>query len=163
MNENTMTCNGRNIFIIDKKPLFFSTLKIKDNVFSLQSEAGETLSGSQFPLTSDIYACLYCDKLKNIIFILRQPTPYTASLIFAEESSYENALKLLKEAAPALLYSPQNEKINGYAAGITEKLSEGIEIKIIDAQKEDSIIYCPNCGTQCDPGIPYCMECGSSI
>lgn len=163
MSENTITLGGKNIFIIDKKPQFFRNLQIRDNVFSLKSEDDKLLSGSQFPLGNNIYACLYCDKLKNIIFILKEPTPYTASVIFAEKNEYKKALKLLKDTAPALLFSPQNEKINGYATGITEKLTEGIEIKIIDAQKEDSIIYCPNCGTQCDPSIPYCMECGSSL
>lgn len=163
MNETILTCNGKNIFIINKKPQFFSTLTLSGSEIALKSDSGSILQNTPVTLGKNIYACLYCDKLKNITLIVKEPDPYTASIIFSEESVYKEALKSLKKNAPSLLFSPQNEKINGYAAGITEKLAEGIEIKIIDAQKEDSIVYCPLCGTQCDPGIPYCMECGAEL
>jgi len=60
-------------------------------------------------------------------------------------------------------FSEQNKKINGYASALVEKMRDGIELTIVDSTDTVKVPICPECGMQCDPSIPYCMECGASI
>ena len=76
---------------------------------------------------------------------------------------FEKTLGLLKETYKNVEFSEQNKKINGYASALVEKMRDGIELTIVDSTDTVKVPICPECGMQCDPSIPYCMECGASI
>jgi len=155
--------NGKNLYIVKKKPQQDDIIEIISNVLKLKDKEGNILKQGQIDLQQDTYACLYCRQLKNITFIVCKEGVFSASLIMAEETQFEAVLKLIGEACPTLEPSEQNAKINGYAASLVEKLQEGVTVTIMDTKEEESIKCCPVCGMQCDPNIPYCMECGASV
>ena len=154
---------GKNLYIVNKKPQ--NVLRIENSGTNLYIKNSENtiLNEGKIDLSEDVYTCLYCKQIKNIIFIIKKDTVFSASLILAEESAFNSALILIKTACPALELSEQNAKINGYAASVVEKLQEGVSVKIMETKEEKSIKCCPVCGMQCDPNIPYCMECGASV
>lgn len=153
---------GRNLYIADKKAVKTDKFKIEGMTVEILS-GEEILSKGKIDLGKDAYACLFCKQLKNITFIIQKAEVYSTSLIMADESEFEKILEQIKMAYPALELSEQNAKINGYAASVVEKLQEGIMVTIMDTKQEARIKYCPVCGMQCDPNIPYCMECGASV
>lgn len=154
---------GKNLYIVNKKPQQVDKVENIDTVLNLKNQNNNILELGQIDLEQDIYACLYCKKLKNITFIVHKEVVFSASLIMAEEAQFETVLKLIREARPDLKLSEQNAKINRYATLLVEKLQEGVSVTIIDTKEEADIKCCPVCGVQCDPNIPYCMECGASV
>ena len=141
--------------IIDKKPHNFEEILLLEN--EIQIEGITTIK------VKDIYACLYFEGLKNITFIVNSETPHCATLLLKETDEYQKKLKSLQEKYKNILFSQQDKKINGYAGAIVDKLREGIETGIVDAIVELDIKCCPVCGMECDPNIPYCMECGAEV
>ena len=144
-----------NLCIIDKKPQNFTELTFKDEKILI----GEDVE----IVVEEIYACLYFEGLKNITFIVNGDKPYCATLLLKEIIEYQKILKSLQGKYKNVLYSQQDKKINGYAGAIVDKLREGIETGIVDAAVEVNIKCCPVCGMECDPNIPYCMECGAEV
>lgn len=147
-------CNGRNLCIVNKKTETFNRVFIEEGVLYVSNE--QTAIG-------EIYACLYCEELKNITIVVRGKEIFKIALIFENIDNFEEVLKMLKTNLTSVEISTQNIKINGYAQALVEKLQEGIAVTIIDTKEDKSIMYCPDCGVQCDPNIPYCMECGASL
>ena len=144
-----------NLCIIDKKPQPFA---------EVQLEADKILIGENIEINVDeIYACLYFEDLKNITFIVKNANPHCATLLLKEIEKYQKTLNSLQKTYKTVLFSQQDKKINGYAGAIVDKLREGIETGIVDAVVENDIKCCPVCGMECDPNIPYCMECGSEV
>ncbi len=144
-----------NLCIVDKKPQPFA---------EVQMEEKQILVGENVVINVDeIYACLYFEDLKNITFIVKNAYPHCATLLLKEMDTYTKILKSLQEKYKTVLFSQQDKKINGYAGAIVDKLREGIETGIVDAIVETDIKCCPVCGMECDPNIPYCMECGAEV
>lgn len=150
-----LLCNGRNVYIKNKKPQSFERIEIKDGMIYIE--------GREVLLDEEIYACLYYDKLKNITFIVRGTEIYTITFLFEDEKKFSAFLDAIDKEMPNIMVSEQNKKINGYASALVAKLKEGIETEIFDNKEEEDIACCPVCGMQCDPNIPYCMECGASV
>lgn len=150
-----LLCKGKNLYIENKKPRSFQKLEIKSGKIYVDEK--EVLSGGE------IYACLHYDKLKNITFIVRGIKVYSVTFFVGDEKQFIKFLDLICRAMPGIRVSAQNKKINGYASAIVAKLQEGIETEIIDTKDEEEITCCPVCGMQCDPNIPYCMECGAAV
>ena len=144
-----------NLCIVDKKPQTFENILLQENVIQI----GDVVTIN----VMDIYACLYYEELKNITFIVRGINPYCVTLLIKETDEYHKKLKNLQQKYKNLLFSQQDKKINGYAKAIVDKLREGIETGIVDAVVETNIKCCPVCGMECDPNIPYCMECGTEV
>jgi hypothetical protein len=149
-----LVLSGRNLWIVDKKPQTITDIKYEDGVIQL--------GGVSFA-AKDIYAALYCTELRNITFIIQKNEIHQMTLVLDTKEMYERVMSLVKEAFPMLELSEQGKKINGYASSLVEKLKEGIQVTIIDTKDKVKEIYCPECGMQCDPNIPYCLECGASI
>ena len=140
--------------IIDKKPQQFQEIKLDEKI----------MIGDKIEINpNEIYTCLYFEDLKNITFIVKGSSPYCATLLLKETNEYKKILKSLQERYKTVLFSQQDKKINGYAGAIVDKLREGIETGIVDAVVETDIKCCPVCGMECDPNIPYCMECGAEV
>ena len=158
-----VSLTGKNLYIANKKPQSVTSIERVDEVFMLKDEQGYLLTEGEINLKQDIHACLYCKQLKNITFIINKDTAFSTSLLVAEDALFETILGIVKEANPALELSEQNVKINGYAASVVAKLQEGVTITIMDTKEETGIKCCPVCGMQCDPNIPYCMECGAAV
>lgn len=155
--------NGKNFFIVDKKPQAVGRVYNQESILLVKDDEGKILEHGELNLRKDLYACLYCKRLKNITFIVKRDRVFSASLLIADEMQFESVLRLMREASPELELSEQNAKINGYANSLVEKLKEGVEVTIMDTKEESAIKYCSVCGMQCDPNIPYCMECGASV
>ena len=144
-----------NLCIVDKKPQNFEEIVLENE---------KILVGDNVEISvAEIYACLYFEGLKNITFIVKSEKPFCATLLLKETGKYNKILKSLQEKYSNILFSQQDKKINGYAGAIVDKLREGIETGIVDAVVETDIKSCPVCGMECDPNIPYCMECGAEV
>lgn len=150
-----LLCSGRNLYIKNKKPQNFEKIEIKNGMIFID-ERGVLSS-------EEIYACLHYDKLKNVTIIVRGAEIYSATFLFEEEKNFRAFLALINKQLPKIKVSEQNKKINGYASALVAKLQEGIETAIFDNKDEEDIACCPVCGMQCDPNIPYCMECGAAV
>ena len=147
---------GKNLFIANKKAQQLQEIEIKGTIL-------ETVPMEDIDLSKDVYACLYYGQLNTIVFIVQKEIAYMASLVLADAEQFRDILKRIKEACPSLELSEQNAKINAYAKSLVEKLQEGVAVTVIDIKKETDVKCCPVCGMQCDPNIPYCMECGASV
>jgi len=144
------------LYIVNKIPKKFDAIKADEKAILIE-EAGVKIS------VDKIHVCLYCETLKNITIIVCADEIYKASLVLDTKEQFENTLKLLKATYKSVDFSEQNKKINGYATALVEKLTVGIELTIVDSSDTVKVPICPECGMQCDPSIPYCMECGASI
>lgn len=147
-------CKGRGLCIVEKKAEEFQKISvtethIKVNGFQIEKE--------------NIHAILYSEGLRNITVIVKGSSVYKLVLIFEASKEYEAILAMMKIFFYDKEFSAQNNKINSYTNALVEKLREGITLVIMEMKQQDEVIYCPECGMQCDPNIPYCMECGASI
>jgi len=158
-----VSLRGKNLYIVNKKPQLVAEVELDASVLRLLDEEGNLLKSGKIDLGQSVYASLYCKQLRNITFIINDESPHSVSLIMGEASQFDDLLQHIREAHPALELSEQNVKINGYAASLVEKLQEGIAVAIMDTKEEKVVKCCPACGMQCDPNIPYCMECGSPV
>ena len=149
-----MVLNGKNLYVVDKVPGKLEKLEVLADKVLLQ--------GVCSVVRNEVYSCLYSEELKNIIFIVRGEKPHTVTMILNAET-FEKVLKYLKTNCAELSFSEQDKKINGYATALVDKLKAGIELTIVDSTDTVKVPICPECGMQCDPSIPYCMECGASI
>ena len=149
-----MVLNGKNLYVVNKIPGKLEKLEVLSDEILLQ--------GSEKILQKEVYSCLYSAELKNIIFIVKDHMPHTVALILNDET-FTGVLGFLQANCKNVSFSEQDKKINGYAAAIVDKLREGIETGIIDKPQQQQIKYCPMCGMECDPSIPYCMECGTEV
>lgn len=143
------------LYIIDKNAKELSAVSYEKEYLLLSNEFEIRLQ--------DIYACMYCQELCNITFIIRGENVFQLSLIIRERNKFLEILNNIKRNYNSIELLEQNKKINGYASALVEKLRNGIETTIIETKEQDEIKYCPVCGMQCDPNIPYCMECGANV
>lgn len=144
------------LYIVNKIPKKFQEMSVSPEAIVID-EAGAKI------LVDQIHVCLYSETLKNITLIVCAEEIYKASLVMESEEKYTETLALLKATCKNVDFSEQNKKINGYATALVEKMRAGIELTIVDSTDTVKVPICPECGMQCDPGIPYCMECGASI
>lgn len=157
-----LTLAGKNLYIVDKKPQMAGKIESKGTLLQILDKEESLLDGGEIDLKEDLHACLYCKQLRNIIFIINNKKAYSTSLIVADEAQFESVLEMIQTTYPAMQLSEQNAKINGYAASVVEKLQQGIEVTVMET-KEEKVKCCPVCGMECDPNIPYCMECGTPV
>ena len=146
---------GRNLWIVDKKPQTFENISYENGVLSIGKE--------QIQLSKDVYAALFCEELRNITLIVQQGEIHQMTMVLESKESFDRTFDFVKGLCPELEFSEQGRKINGYAASLVEKLREGVTVTIIDTKDNVKEIFCPDCGMQCDPNIPYCLECGASV
>ena len=144
------------LYIVNKIPKKFNEVQVNDKTIIIKEAEAE------IPVDK-IHVCLYCETLKNITLIVCADEIYKASLVMDTDEQFTKILSLLKDTYKNVEFSEQNKKINGYAAALVEKLKDGIELTIVDSTDTVKVPICPECGMQCDPSIPYCMECGASI
>ena len=144
------------LFIVNKIPKKFNDIEVTEKFISIKD------AEASIPVDK-IHVCLYCETLKNITIIVCADEIYKASLVMDTKEQFEKTLGLLKETYKNVEFSEQNKKINGYASALVEKMRDGIELTIVDSTDTVKVPICPECGMQCDPSIPYCMECGASI
>lgn len=149
-----IACEGRNLFIVDKKAQTFGEIEITEESISVKNE---TIS------VDKIHACMYCETLRNITVIVSDKDIYKVSFVLENETVFQNVLSAVKNVCKNADISEQNKKINGYATALVEKMKDGIELHIVESTDTVKVPICPVCGMQCDPSIPYCMECGASI
>ena len=150
-----LVLSGRNLWIVDKKPQTFENITCEDGVLWIGKE--------QIQLAKEVYAALFCEELRNITFIIQRDEIHHMTMVLETKESFDKVFNFIKAVCPTLEFSEQGRKINGYAASLVEKLREGITVTIIDTKDNVKEIFCPDCGMQCDPNIPYCLECGASI
>ena len=144
------------LYIVNKIPKKFNEIIADEKAIVIREAQAE------IPVDK-IHVCLYCETLKNITIIVCANEIYKASLVMDTKEQFEATLKLLKDTYRNVEFSEQNKKINGYATALVDKLKAGIELTIVDSTVTVKVPICPECGMQCDPSIPYCMECGASI
>lgn len=149
----SLLITGKNLWIVDKKPQDVSEINYAEGVLFI---------GKEQIRIKEIYAALYCKEIRNITFIVQNAEIHRMTLVLETNELFEHVFAYIKENCEELSFSEQGKKINGYAASLVEKLEEGITVTIIET-KEAKEIFCPECGMQCDPNIPYCLECGASV
>lgn len=144
------------LYIVNKIPKKFNEIQVNDKTIIIKEAEAEISADT-------IHVCLYCETLKNITLIVCTEEIYKVSFVMDTKEQFEATLRLLKNTYKNVEFSEQNKKINGYATALVEKLQDGIELTIVDSTDTVKVPICPECGMQCDPSIPYCMECGASI
>ena len=144
------------LYIVNKVPKKFGKVEVTEKAILIKD------ADAEIPVDK-IHVCLYCETLKNITIIVCADEIYKASLVMDSKEEFDKTLKLLKDTYTSIEFSQQNKKINGYASALVEKMRDGIELTIVDSTDAVKVPVCPVCGMQCDPSIPYCMECGASI
>ena len=144
------------LYIVNKIPKKFDEIEVSEKAIIIKE------ADAQIPVDK-IHACLYCETLKNITLIICDNEIYKVSLVMDTEEVFAKTLALLKNTYKAVDFSEQNKKINGYTTALVEKMKDGIELTIVESTDAVKVPICPDCGMQCDPSIPYCMECGASI
>lgn len=144
------------LYIVNKVPKKFGKVEVTEKAILIKD------ADAEIPVDK-IHVCLYCETLKNITIIVCADEIYKASLVMDSKEEFDKTLKLLKDTYTSIEFSEQNKKINGYASALVEKMRDGIELTIVDSTDTVKVPVCPVCGMQCDPSIPYCMECGASI
>ena len=144
------------LYIVNKVPKKFGKVEVTEKAILIKD------ADAEIPVDK-IHVCLYCETLKNITIIVCADEIYKASLVMDSKEEFDKTLKLLKDTYTSIEFSEQNKKINGYASAMVEKMRDGIELTIVDSTDTVKVPVCPVCGMQCDPSIPYCMECGASI
>lgn len=144
------------LYIVNKVPKKFGKVEVTEKAILIKD------ADAEIPVDK-IHVCLYCETLKNITIIVCADEIYKASLVMDSKEEFDKTLKLLKDTYTSIEFSEQNKKINGYASALVEKMKDGIELTIVDSTDTVKVPVCPVCGMQCDPSIPYCMECGASI
>ena len=149
-----LVLTGRNLWIVDKKPQTITDIKYEDGMLQ---------AGAERFAVKEIYAALFCEELRNLTFIVQGKEIRQMTLVLETAELFEQVKNFIKNACPSLEFSEQGKKINGYASSLVEKLKEGVTVTIIDTKDNVKEIFCPECGMQCDPNIPYCLECGASI
>lgn len=154
---------GKNLYIANKKANQVQEIEINETMLYAKNEKQEILQTGCIDLRKDVYACLYYGQLNTIVFIIQKEIAYMASFVLADAEQFRDILKKIKEVSPDLELSEQNAKINGYAMSVVTKLNEGVTVKILETKEGEKVKCCPECGMQCDPNIPYCMECGASV
>ena len=144
------------LYIVNKVPKKFDKVELTEKAILIKE------ADAEIPVDK-IHVCLYSETLKNITLIVCADEIYKASLVMDTPEQFAGTLNLLKNAYKNVEFSEQNKKINGYATALVEKLNAGIELTIVDSSDTVKVPICPECGMQCDPSIPYCMECGASV
>ena len=144
------------LYIVNKIPKKFNEIEVNGSTISIKE------AQVQIPVDK-IHVCLYSETLKNITLIVCAEEIYKASLVMDSKEAFEKTLATLKATCKSVDFSEQNKKINGYATALVDKMRAGIELTIVDSTDTVKVPICPDCGMQCDPSIPYCMECGASI
>lgn len=156
--------DSRNFFLIDRKPQSLTKVTAGKSGLILQGPAGQVLDNGVIVMNDSVRAGLYCEDVKNITFLAKQAGKYAVeTLIFGRKEDFRKVLDQIRSRYPKLEISRQNRKINRYAERIREKLNDGAEVRIVDAVREEDVVICPECGAQCAPGTPYCMECGAEL
>lgn len=150
-----MKLSGRNLWIVDKKPQALSDIEYTEGVLCIGQE--------QIQANREVYAALYCTELRNITFIVQNEKIHQMTMVLDTNENFEAVFQFIKNACPKLEFSEQGKRINGYASSLVEKLEEGITVTIIETKDNEKLIFCSECGMQCDPNIPYCLECGASV
>lgn len=154
---------GRGTQVLHKKASPFASVEVAEDGLRLIDRDGEILYPGYAGEQNEIVAWLYADRQKNLTMIVQKPDPDMMTLLFVKEEDYKHVKELLKRAFPDAVWSKQNEKINGYASTLVEKLKEGTTLRVIDAIDEEEMLRCPVCGMQVEPGMAYCMECGAEL
>ena len=150
-----LVLTGRNLWIVDKKPQTLADISYSEGILFVGKE--------QIHLEKEVYAALFCEELRNLTFIIQRQEIHQMTLVLETAQLFEEVVNFMKEMCPSLELSEQGKKINGYASSLVEKLKEGIVVTIIETKDNVKEVFCPECGMQCDPNIPYCLECGASV
>ena len=154
--------DGRNMCIINKKAEFFKEVFLIRDRFIFKNADGSILSVGAVA-GNHILACLHCEQLRNITILSDDGEYKKITFILEDKYNFEQLLDLFEAVCSAEIVSAQNKNINGYTTALVEKLKDGIKLTIVETKEQENVILCPVCGMQCEPGIPYCMECGASI
>lgn len=154
---------GKNLYIANKKAHQVHEIEINGAKLYAKNEKQQIFQAGEIDLSKEVYACLFYRHLNTIVFVVQKDIAYMVSVILAEKEQFEQLLEQIRAACPSLELSEQNAKINGYAMSVVAKLNEGVAVKILETKEEAKVKCCPECGMQCDPNIPYCMECGASV
>ena len=160
--EMKLTIDGRNLIIKDKKATTFHEIELTDEMLMVLDEQGAALVEGTIEV-EEVHACMYCELLRNITWILAGEEIEKLTMVFEKEEEFKNVVNAIRDTYKSWEITEQNKKINGYAAALVEKMKAGIELHIVESSDEVKVPVCPVCGMQCDPDIPYCMECGASV
>ena len=154
--------DGRNMCIISKKAEYFNEVFLIRDRFIFKNADGGILSVGAVA-GNHILACLHCELLRNITILSDDGEYKKVTFVLENKDNFEQLLDLFEAVCDEEKISAQNKKINGYTTALVEKLKDGIKLSIVETKEQENVILCPACGMQCEPGIPYCMECGASV
>ena len=153
---------GRNICILNKKPELFNEVFLIKDRFIFKSAEGSILSVGAVA-GNHILACLHCEQLRNITILSNDGEYKKITFVLDNKDNFQQLLDLFEAVCPEENMSAQDKKINGYTTALVEKLKDGIKLTIVETKEKEFVILCPVCGMECEPGIPYCMECGANV
>ncbi len=144
------------LYIENKIPKKFTEIEIKAEQVMVP-EINASIAANQMLI------CLYCELLKNITLIIKKDEIKRVVFLLDTKEQFEDMVSRLKAAYKNVEFYERNKKINGFAASVVDQMRNGYSVTIVPSTDRVSVPICPDCGMQCDPSIPYCMECGASI
>lgn len=159
-----MEYKNRFVYIRDKKPQVVSEAIFSPRTIILK--AGDSLvDNGVINLVSGTYAVLHCEEITNISIVTAGTDSRVLTFYIEDKDEFLATVDAISSCGADLTISPQNIKLNSYAVSISEKLKDGIEIRIFDAKTDEDTVECPECGVanDWDPNMPYCMECGAAL
>ena len=152
-----------NYLIINRKAQRFSTMRIAGRTALFLDSSGKVLDYGVISLRESIYAVLFCEKVRNITFVIdKGKAADVVTILWCEEEAFREGLEVLKKVT-GLHFSPQNKKLNRYAEAVAEKLSMGVKLRITDEVRAADMVKCPECGMLNPEGSMYCLDCGAEI
>lgn len=148
----------KNYLIINRKATAFDVMTIDNGMAHF---ACEGVAIGNVALGKAVYAALYCDEVKNVTLV-EKDGPDVVTLLWVKEADYCAGREVIGTSIDVEL-SRQNLKLNRYAEDIAKKLTDGVELRVVDALDKSDMVACPDCGMLSPKGTPYCMDCGAEL
>lgn len=105
-----------NFLLINRKPQVLEEVIPGEKGLIFLGKDRHILDHGVLVMDSGVRACLYCDDVRNLTFLVDRPGAYgIETLIFAAKEKYEKVRDTIKKDYPKLEMSPQNKKLNRYA------------------------------------------------
>ena len=154
----------RALYIRDRKAQRISEVMVSPRVIVLKGE-NSVLDNGVINMADGIYACLHSADIRYICLVTEGDDSTVLTLYMDSLSEFEATVEDIQNTCPSLTISPQNFRVSQYAKSVAEKLREGVRLRIQDAQSDENIVECPECGVanEINPALPFCMECGAAL
>ena len=152
-----------NYLIINKKAQRFSEMRVAGHTAVFLDEEGRPLDHGVLAFDDSVYTILSCSKVRLLMLVIEgRPDRKVEAVIWKDDDDFRTGAEVIEKAS-GMKISSQDLKINSYAWSISEKLDEGVRIRVADAVDTSGMLVCPECGMLNPKGSEYCLDCGAEL